>query len=406
MEMEELNAFLVRLVRGGIALSSLRGVLVNRSAELHEYRQAWDELAVLTGRPYCSPAWLLPWWQHARPQQAVIKTVLVLDGNDLVAVAPIFADRGFGGLVRYRLMGSTRRDLLVSAELEEEATDVVASLLGRSEPRADVLMLESVPADRRWPRLLSDSWRVGHMSMHHQLKQSAPVVSLHGHTYEEWFGSKSHHFRKGMRRQLRQLEAAGASIRLTQDASELTADLEAFARLHHQRWAARGGSGALDERVQRMLADSARALIGQSRFRLWSINVGGESISSQIFLSAGGETTHWLGGFDERWGEFQPAIVTIFAAIQHAFSVGDRRIDLGGGGQSYKYRFSDIEDQLEWKLLVRSGLKAPLARSQMLPFRTRMRLAERLPPSIKWPLKRAIGLTTRARRHSAYHVRD
>ena len=393
-------------VRGGIAVSPLRGVLVNRPAELHEYREAWDELAVLTGRPYCSPAWLLPWWQHARPEQAVLKMVLVLDGDDLVAVAPIFADLGFGGVVRHRLMGSTRRDLLVPAELEEEATDVVASLLGRSEPRADVLMLESVPADRRWPRLLSEGWRDGHMTMHHQLTQPAPVVSLHGHTYEEWFGSKSYHFRKSMRHQLRQLEAAGASIRLTQDGSELTADLEAFARLHHQRWAARGGSRALDERVQRMLADSARALIGQSRFRLWSINVGGEAISSLICLSAGGETAATLGGFDERWGQLQPAILTMLAAIEHAFSVGDRRFDLGGGGQSYKYRFSDIEDQLEWTLLVRSGLKAPLARSQLLPFRMRMKLAERLPPSIKWPLRRAIGLTTRARRHSAYHVSD
>jgi hypothetical protein len=48
-----------------------------------------------------------------------------------------------------------------------------------------------------------------------------------------------------------------------------------------------------------------------------------------------------------------------------------------------KYRFSDSEDYLESLLIVRSGLKAPLARSQMLRARTRLALAERLCP-VKW----------------------
>jgi CelD/BcsL family acetyltransferase involved in cellulose biosynthesis len=236
------------------------------------------------------------------------------------------------------------------------------------------------------------------MTLHPQFMQPAPIASLDGRTYEEWLGSKSRNFRQGMRRRLRQLEVAGASISLTRDDSELSADLEAFARLHHQRWAARGGSGVLDERVQRMLEDCSKALIGQLRFRLWSIKVGSETISSHIFLSAGGETTYWLGGFDERWGRLQPAIVTILAAIQHAFSVGDRRLDLGVGGQPYKYRFSDAEDHLGWTLLVRSGPKAPLARSQMLRARTRMALAQRLPTSTKRRARHALRLMTPWRR--------
>ncbi len=381
-------------------MSGLRGVLVRRLEDLQAYRQAWDELAVVTRRPYCSPAWVLSWWQHVRPPQAALRTVVVLDGNDLVGVAPIFADLGVGGIVRHRLIGSSRRDFLVAPELEEEATDVVAGVLGASEPSPDVFMLEGVPTDRRWPQLLTQRWPARRMTLHRQFTQLAPIVSLNGRTYEEWLGSKSRNFRQGMRRRLRQLEVAGARISLTRDDSELSADLEAFARLHHQRWAARGGSGVLDERVQRMLEDCSRALIGQLRFRLWSIKAGDETISSHIFLSAGGETTYWLGGFDEQWGRLQPGIVTILAAIQHAFSVGDRRMDLGVGGQAYKYRFSDAEDHLDSTLLVRSGLKAPLARSQMLRARTRMALAERLPTSTKRRARHPLRLMTPWRRWS------
>lgn len=379
-------------------MSGLRGVLVRRLEDLQAYRQAWDELAVVTRRPYCSPAWVLSWWQHVRPPQAALRTVVVFDGNDLVGVAPVFADLGVGGIVRHRLMGSSRRDFLVAPELEEEATDVVAGVLGASEPSPDVIMLEAVPTDRRWPQLLTQRWPTRRMTWHRQFTQPAPIASLDGRTYEEWLGSKSRNFRQGMRRRLRQLEVAGATINLTRDDSELSADLEAFARLHQQRWAARGGSAVLDKRVQRMLEDCSKALIGQLRFRLWSIKAGSETISSHIFLSAGGETTYWLGGFDERWGRLQPAIVTIFAAIQHAFSVGDRRLDLGVGGQQYKYRFSDAEDHLGWTLLVQSGLKAPLARSQMLRSRTRMALAERLPTSTKRRARHALRLMTPWRR--------
>jgi CelD/BcsL family acetyltransferase involved in cellulose biosynthesis len=379
-------------------MSGLRVVLVNRWEDLLLYRQAWDGLAVQLRRPYCAPEWVLSWWRHARPPDAVLKSVVVLAGHDLVGIAPVFADRGVGGIVRLRLMGSSRRDFLVSPDVEEEAVSMIVDALGTSEPSPDVFMLEGVPTDRRWPQLLLEAWPAGRMTWHPQFTQPAPIASLDGRTYEEWFGSKSSNFRQNMRRRSRQLEAAGAKLCLSLDESELSADLEAFARLHYQRWATHGGSRVLDQRVQRMLAAASRSLIGQLRFRLWSIKVGAETISSHVFLSAGGETTYWLGGFDERWGRLQPAILTILAAIRHAFSVGDHRFDLGVGGQPYKYRFSDTEDYLQWTLLVRSGLKAPLARSQMLRVRTRMALADRLRPSTKKRMSHALHLMTTWRR--------
>jgi hypothetical protein len=105
--------------------------------------------------------------------------------------------------------GSSRRDFQVAPELEEEATDVVAGVLGASEPSPDVVMLEGVPTDRRWPQLLTQRWRARRMTLHRQFTQLAPIVTLNGRTHEEWLGSKSRIFRQGMRRRLRQLEVAG-----------------------------------------------------------------------------------------------------------------------------------------------------------------------------------------------------
>jgi CelD/BcsL family acetyltransferase involved in cellulose biosynthesis len=369
------------------------GVLVDDVEKLEPYRHAWDELAVSRSMPYCSPAWMLSWWRHVAPPQALLRTVLVLDGKDLVAVAPFFIDRGVGGLIRCRLLGartSSRVDFLVAAGLEREVAAIVVELVDSSEPPPDLIMLEGVATNRDWPRLMKELWPGGRMRIYRQFTQAAPLVSLNVRTYDDWFQSKSHHFRKSMRRSLRQLEATGARIRLANDPIEIRRELESFARLHYQRWKTRGGSSVLNQRVQRMLEDASAELIGQLRFRLWSIEVEGETISSHVFLSAGGETAYWLGGFDERWSRLEPSILAILGALRHAFSVGDRRLDLGAGGQTYKYRFSDGEDQLEWVLLVRSGLKAPLARSQMLARRTRMMLAQRLSPSAKRLVRSAL----------------
>jgi CelD/BcsL family acetyltransferase involved in cellulose biosynthesis len=376
----------------------LRGLLIDDIGVLEGYWHAWDELAELYGLPYSSPAWVLSWWRHVAPATAQLRTVLVFDGMDLVGIAPFFVDRGRSGLVRLRLLGSSRRDFVVGAELEKEMTAIVAEQMSRNEPFPDLVMIEGVPNHRSWPRLLPNAWPGDRMKLYRQFTQRAPSARLEGRTYDEWFQSKSHSFRKSMRRGLRQLEAVGGMISLTRDESELGRDLEAFARLHHKRWKARGGSSVLDDGVQRMLQDAAKALIGQLRFRIWSIKIAGHTVSSNIFLSAGGETAYWLGGFDERWSDLQPSILTILAALEHGFTAGDSRLDLGAGAQPYKYRFSDSEDFLESMLIVRSGLKAPLARSQMLRARTRMALAQHLSTSTKIRARHALRLMTPWRR--------
>lgn len=376
----------------------LRAVLVKEVEELQQHRRAWDELAVLNAMPYGSPAWTLSWWRHVAAAQASLRTVLVMDGQELVGVAPFFIDQGIGGVVRCRLLGSSRRDLVVAPGLEQDVAAIVTHTLGVSEPSPDVFMLEGVPDSRDWPTTVTELWPRGRLNSYPQYTQPAPTVDLSGRTYDQWFRSKSHHFRKSMRRTLRQLKEAGGTVKLTEDPLTLTADLKAFVRLHHKRWSSRGGSSVLNEGVERMLVDVGEELIGQLRFRLWSIQLEGDTISSNLFLSAGGETAYWLGGFDERWAELEPSILSVLCAIQHAFSVGDRRVDLGSGGQSYKYRFSDGEDRLEWTLLVRSGLKAPLARIQMLPQRTRMVLAQRLPQPVKKAVRRRLSLLAKRAR--------
>ena len=104
--------------------------------------------------------------------------------------------------------------------------------------------------------------------------------------------------------------------------------------------------------------------------------------------------SYWNGGFDEAWAADKPALVTILAAIEHAWAAGDRRFDLGAGGQPYKYRFADGQDEVEWVRLVPRGPRYPLARLSLVPLQARRGVAARLSDDAKERLRRAIPRRT------------
>jgi CelD/BcsL family acetyltransferase involved in cellulose biosynthesis len=161
---------------------------------------------------------------------------------------------------------------------------------------------------------------------------------------------------------------------MSRTAEELERDLAAFVRLHHARWEGKGGSAALTPERERMLAAACRELLDSERARLWSIDVEGRTISSQLFVVAGGEVAYWLGGFDEAFAAQRPALLALVVAIEDAFRRGERGVDLGPGAQDYKYRLADGDEILEDVTVVLGG---PLARVQLAPGRLR-RAAGRL----------------------------
>ncbi len=368
--------------------------MVERSEFLDQVFDQWDRLAVESSKPYCSPAWMMAWWRNVAPRSARLRVVLVFEEDALVGVAPFFVDRGLGGLNRYSVLGarcSSRVDLVSAPGKEDVVGRAIGEALSRSAPKPDVVMFHGIPATSPWPELLAAGWGDGRCRVQDDVRMPAPFLSLEGRTYEEWFTSKSRHFRKHMGRNRRQLEGDGAALGLASVERDLDRALHDFARLHYSRWRWRGGSAVLNPRVEQMLSDAGRELQSDLRFQLWQIRLPDGALSAHLFLSAGAVTSYWLGGFDEAWARFQPSMITILGAVQHGFSVGTSRIDLGGGDHSYKHRFADGIEMLRWTVLIPPGRAAVLARLQFAPLRARMAVAQRLQPRAKHMLHRVAG---------------
>jgi CelD/BcsL family acetyltransferase involved in cellulose biosynthesis len=377
---------------------SLHSKLIRDVASIEPFRSAWDALAVALRRPFCAPAWVLSWWKEAAPKASLMLLVAVFVGDELVGVAPFFAQLGFAGCISCKLFAAetaARIEPLARPGTEREVASEVARQLATADPRPHFIAFEGVPTSSHWPELLREEWP-GSKSpwLSREMSMTAPTLQLRGTSYEKWFATKNSHWRGEIRRRRRRLDESGAVFKLASTAEELQSGLAEFAALHYSRWRWRGGSGALTPAVEVMLLGAATQLLDSGRFRLWSIEVDGKAISSQIFVGAGGELSYWLGGFDESWAKLGPSIQAVLAALRHAWESGDERMDFGAGGQEYKLDLASGADSLEWTTLVPRGLRYPITRAQLLPRRLRHyalhTLSERLTPNAKNRMKRVL----------------
>jgi CelD/BcsL family acetyltransferase involved in cellulose biosynthesis len=328
----------------------LQAELLESVAALEPHLPAWDALAVARGRPYCAPGWVLSWLHAAAPPGALLRACAVHDEAELVGIAPFWTD----GSGRYGLLAERTAYPLEPLSVEgreAEAAAAFAELLAEALPGAREVVLTGVPSDSGWPRLIAKSWPASSPGeVTRTREEPVPTVALGHPSMEAWLATKSANFRQQLRRGRRQLEEAGARFRIS-TAAGLDRDIDSLARLHHARWSARGGSRALDAPREEMLRLAGRAL-GPERFRLMSIDVDGVSISAHLFVRAGATRAYWLGGFDDRWEACRPSLQVLAAAIEDGIECRDERLELGPGGQDYKYRLADSEDAVAWVTLA------------------------------------------------------
>jgi CelD/BcsL family acetyltransferase involved in cellulose biosynthesis len=370
----------------------VRGELLVDLGVLEGLQDEWDELVDAAGRPFASPAWLLAWWRCAAPPGAGLRVAVARDGDRLVAVAPFFSIKGRSGLETIAPLAtrvSHRCDPVGLPGREREAAAALASVL--SGTGAQVVRFEAVAVSSPWVRALAEAWPgAGRPRLYREDAVNAPYVSLSGRDLDDWLRSRSSNFRSAMGRHIRRADELGATVRLANGVAEAKQGVRELARLHAARWAPRGGSGVIDEAVEAMLVDSVEGLLARNRLRLYLMEVDGRVVGADLFLAAGGETSYWLGGFDDDFAHLAPSLRNIYEAVAGAFEQRGRRLDLGAGEQAYKYRFADGEERLEWWVLVPRGRRSIVARAQVVGRRARRVVGRRLSPRQKTLLRRIL----------------
>ncbi|MCW2957437.1 MAG: cellulose biosynthesis (CelD)-like protein, partial [Solirubrobacterales bacterium] len=376
---------------------SLRAFVVRDEGALAAHRAAWTALADATSQPFCDPDLLLAWWRHARPARARLAVVVVVEdtpGGALVGVAPFFTDRGAVG-IRWRPLGTRafqRVGPLAATGREADVARAIVEALHGLRPRPQVLLFEGIALESPWPKLLAGGWPgSGSQDARIVVTGAATALTLDtaGETFDGWFAAKSSHFRQRLRRPRKALAAAGGVARLA-DAATAAPDIEAFIRLHSDRWADRGGSSAVPPAIAAALRDAGPGLVASGRLRVWSVDLDGETIASSLVFRAGSEAGYWLNGFDAAHARLEPSKVSILRVVEDAFALGAARLDLGEGDFAYKRRFADGEQTLVHLSVVPPTTPRVRAAVAVALPALRRRVADRLSDDAKARLRRRL----------------
>lgn len=367
----------------------LRTEVLTDVAELAKLRAEWDALAVAAGRPYSAPGWALPWWSAARPPGAELRAVAVRDGAELVGMAPCYVTRDRFGIATWRLLADVTSSFvepLAAPGRRAEVTAAIAGALRGADPAVDVLSMSGVPEVDGWAALARQRWAGLRPVLAPVSTTRAPFVDLPDGDYDAWLSGRTTKFRKQLRARQREIARDGGTFRLAATPDERAAAVDDLARLHLDRWQRRGGSAALSPEVVTMLHGVARSL-GPDRLHLWTLDVGGAAVGAALFVAAGHEVHYWLSGFDEDWARRSPSTVLLVEAVRHAARSGYRRLSLGPGTSSYKYRLATGEETLVAVDLVPRGLRFPYVRLCQSPYRFYRLAANHTPPPVKQRLR-------------------
>ena len=358
--------------------------IIDNLEQAEELWPGWDALACENAMPTAAPAWMLSWWKHLAPAGALLRIVAVLEGKCLIGIAPLYCEAPRRGRpTTYRLLAadfSTSVGPLARADRTWEVGEAIGRALAQSDPQPDMLALEPMPFVTPWLLALRDGWPSAlRPALRRYDVQSMPVVSLREDSFEEWFQDRSAKFRSNTRRLKRLAEQEGATTRLSTPQT-LRADAESFLRLHALRWEGKGSRlTALGERLTEMLVDVGMGLLSERhestvergpRFRMRITEVEGEAVCVDISIAGGGEIVGFNMGWDERFKRFSPALLAFLNEIADGFAFGDRRVQLGWGGNTYKLRFANGDDPVAWSLLLLPGHRLPIALARTAPLTT------------------------------------
>jgi CelD/BcsL family acetyltransferase involved in cellulose biosynthesis len=318
---------------------------------------------------------MLPWWRHVAPKSGVLRVAAALEDGRLVGIAPFLAERLRGGLWRYRLLSSgTAAPLepLAAIGREREVARLFGQILREARPRPAIVSLDGIVVGS--PRYgLIETAGSDRVRCHSQYQLPLPMFEWAG-GYESWLSSRSRNFRWQMGRARRTLNDLGGRLRLTTSDAELSRDLAEFARLHHARWANRGGSRALVAGVEAMLSAAAPTLLRKRRLHLAVAEIGDRVIGAQAFLAAGDHLCWWLGGSDDEYSACRPAHLTCLHVLENTMKDDPITVELGPGGQPFKRRLTDETETLDWLLVAPRRTAYPLARGYALPAELRRRI--------------------------------
>lgn len=330
-----------------------------------------DELAKLdfsigadAGAPFLSKGWLVPWCKHFLGPGDTLHTIVLRDGGNVVAIAPLCIQllRGKGRVMQFLGTGAACSDyltVLCKEQYEEAATRVLACELEAAKDDWDRIELDGVlksdPRVRRLSELLEESY----CSVHQVAIESCWRLAL-PKSLDEYLANSSKNHRKKSRRMLKRFETGEVTVNEASDQASFETGYAALKDLHSRRWQSLGQPGCFaSPDFDNFLRAASWELLCEDRLSLVWIQAGDQTIGADLAIKTGSGFYAYQSGISPEHLDNNPGRLLNLWQIKRAIESGCEYIDFLRGDEEYKAQW-----QAEPAACVRYEIVPPKLRSR------------------------------------------
>lgn len=363
----------------GVAIPADSEPLVDVERRFATLAPEWDELADRVGSaPFMRPGWMSAWWKAFGTGEPAILTAR--RNGRLTGILPLERRRG----ALRALANQHSPSYSPIAEDDASARALADRALATTARRVELSMLD------RWDvvsgELLAAATERGRRT-YTRIVRRTPYLAIDS-DWAEILATLSRRHRKELRRQRRRLEELGpVDLETIRGEADLEQGLTDLLALEGSGWKAERGTAIASRPETRNFYQEVAAWAAERGYLvLFFLTVRGKRVAVDLCLDHMGVRYMVKGGFLPAYAEFSPGTLLLEANLAQGIAAGLDRIELGGGSDSYKMRWTQSASK-RWQIQAFSESPAgrvnrvlhanalPLARG------VRDRLASRSQPS-------------------------
>jgi CelD/BcsL family acetyltransferase involved in cellulose biosynthesis len=307
---------------------------LDRLPDLDAARADWTRLAPQTSNVFSTFEWADAWRRHLEPEPELLIATCRRGDGEVAAVLPLYVARA-APVRLLRIVGTGPGDQLgpVCAPGDQPAAAAALRRLVDDELGRSGLFLAE--------RLAGDAPVVPALGGAVVRPAPSPVVSVDGHSFDEYLAARSRNFREQVRRRERKLAREHQlEFRLTRDPAELERDMQTLIALHRARWED-GETGAFEGPRAAFHLDFAARALERGWLRLWTMELDGRAVAAWYGFRFAGVEVYYQAGRDPELDSKAVGFVLLAHSIRSAFDDGVEEYRFGLGGEEYKSRFAD-----------------------------------------------------------------
>ena len=324
----------------------------------------WDKLLSKSDSDnlFLSFDWLSTWWKHFGKGKSLYILLASIDGQP-VAIAPLMKTRE--AIFRtLQFIGTGRSDYLdfivtepvsvgaVSAGeaslQKEQIINAIFSYIMQHRREWDVLNLRDIPEANGNLDVIERCCKANNLTYVAQQSYTAPHLPI-TESWDDFLKSMSKNFRRNIKVHEKKLWKCEGDIIITQHKNWSNPDelLDMITDIENCSWKVESGNPRFaGEETQSFFRELFDKFFKQGWLECWFVRHNQRNVAYYINFCYKNKLYVYNTNYDKEYSKVSPGTVLTNRMLQNAFERELTDFDFLRGGESYKYRYTDIEREL------------------------------------------------------------